>query len=232
MGLLERRAPNLYAVLDRDAWWMTWNTLLAWIPVVLAVGLFRYRAPGAAGGPGRTESREDALRGERSLPWWCGVGLFVLFLPNAPYVVTDLIHLGDDVRMVPGSWPVVTAVLPVYAVFIGSGFLAYYLALAEMGRYMDRAGYAAWRGITVIGIHAICAVGVYLGRRARLNSWEPVVEPHGTLERIVLSLSWRGAPVFIAATFLVTWAGYFVTKAVVESAWSTGERTMRSVLRL
>ena len=28
--------------------------------------------------------------------WWLGVVVFALFLPNAPYVVTDIIHLRLD----------------------------------------------------------------------------------------------------------------------------------------
>jgi uncharacterized membrane protein len=212
VGLLERVAPNLTDVVRHDALWMTWNTFLAWIPVVLALVLFR-----APWGP-------DDRRGPF---WWAGLGLFVLFLPNAPYVATDLIHLRSDVELVGADGPVVTAVLPVYAVFIGSGFLAYYLSLAELGRYLDRIGLGHWRGTATLAAHGLCAVGVFLGRWARLNSWEPVVEPRGAFERVVLILSWSWAPVLILATFVVTAAGHFVTKAVVEAAWAMLLRTAR-----
>lgn len=205
MGLLEAMAPNLVKVVRDDLWWMTWNTLLAWAPVVLAFGLFRRRA-------------SDHVR---TWLWWTGAALFLLFLPNAPYVVTDLVHLHDDVLLVGGRWPVITAVLPVYGVFIGSGFLAYYLALRELGLYLERIGLGTWRALTTGGVHGLCAVGVYLGRHARLNSWEPVVEPHDTLQRVVLTLSWRWAPFFVVATFVVTLVGHFVTKAVIEAAWQT-----------
>jgi uncharacterized membrane protein len=212
MDVLEHMAPNLTLVLRRNAWWMTWNLLLAWIPVGLGVLLFW-----------RPDDRRRSL-------WWCmGLGSFGLFLPNAPYVVTDLIHLRQDVVMVGHEWPVITAVLPVYGSFIGAGFLAYYLSLALLGGYLDRLGWGRWRGSTFVALHAVCAVGVYLGRHIRLNSWEPVVQPRDTLERVVLGLSWRWAPFFIAATFLVTWAGHFVTKAVVEAAWQTVVRWTRSL---
>ena len=36
---------NLVDVVRHDIWWMTWNTLLAWVPVVLALVLFRLRWP-------------------------------------------------------------------------------------------------------------------------------------------------------------------------------------------
>ena len=73
----------------------------------------------------------------------------------------------------------------------------------------------------MIGLHGLCAIGVFLGRHARLNSWEPVVEPHDTLQRMVLTLSWRWAPAAVAATFLVTWLGHFITRAIIETAHQT-----------
>jgi uncharacterized membrane protein len=178
MGLLEEIAPNLVDLLRRNIWWMGWNTLLAWIPMVLAWGLFR--------GGGRGVSRSPL--------WWAGVVLFVLFLPNAPYVVTDLGHLRTDLALANRGGPAVTAVLPVYLLLIGSGFLSYYLALERVRGYLGRVGLEAWQLRVTVGLHALCAVGIFLGRWARLNSWEPVVDPQGALERIVLQLTWNWAP--------------------------------------
>ena len=63
------------------------------------------------------------------------------------------------------------------------------------------------------------AVGIFLGRWSRLNSWEPVVHPRDALERTLLALTWTDAPLLIAAMFAVTAVGHFVTRAVVETAW-------------
>jgi uncharacterized membrane protein len=216
MGLwqhFERLAPNLARVLHRDARWMTWNLILAWIPVGLALLLFR---------------RGEGHR--RTGVWWVGAGLLALFLPNAPYVFTDLVHLRDDVLLVGHGGSVLSGVLPVYAAFIGAGFVAYYLVLRELGRYLTASGLGAWVAPATLATHAVCAVGVYLGRLARLNSWEPVVQPHDTLQRMVLTLSWRWAPVLVLATFLMTWAGHFVTRAVLEAAWQGTVRLTRQVV--
>ena len=181
--------------------WLLVNTVLAWLPAVLAFPLFTL---------GR-----DARRG---VLWWGGVVLFVLFLPNAPYVVTDLVHLRSDVSDAHG--PVVTGVLPVYAAFIASGFLAYYLALLQLRRYLVHHGLRARVPAVVLGLHLLVAVGIFLGRWSRLNSWEPVVHPRDAFERVLLAFTWTDAPALIAATFVVTAFGHFVTRAVVETAWA------------
>jgi uncharacterized membrane protein len=64
------------------------------------------------------------------------------------------------------------------------------------------------------------AVGIFLGRWSRLNSWEPVVNPRDAVERVLLALSWSDAPLLVAAVFVVTAVGHFVTRAVVETAWA------------
>ncbi|MBL1076569.1 DUF1361 domain-containing protein [Nocardia sp. 2] len=214
MAVVEMVGPSLTGVLERNGFWMVWNTVLAWIPVGLALLVFR-----------------TGQAGERRLPgsplWWGGAVLLLLFLPNAPYVVTDLVHLRDDIEA-NGNGPVVSTVLPVYAAFIASGFLAYYLVLAEFGRFLERVGFGAWRPVATIAVHFLCAIGVFLGRWVRLNSWEPVVQPRGTLERMVLALTWEWAPLLIAAVFTATAVGHFVTRAVVE----TGVQSLRRGARL
>ncbi|TDC49292.1 DUF1361 domain-containing protein [Actinomadura sp. KC345] len=209
MGILEQVAPNLVGVLRRDALWMTWNTILAWIPVGLAWLVFR------------------GDRVSRSPFWWAGLTLFILFLPNAPYVVTDIVHLRGDVLQANDGGPVMTAILPVYAVFIGSGFLAYYLALRGALDHLTRLGLDAWRFPATVAAHGLCAIGVFLGRWARLNSWEPVIDPHGTLERIFIHLTWTWAPVLILATFLVTWVCHFMTRAIAEATFETTRKGVR-----
>jgi uncharacterized membrane protein len=199
---LDSRVTALRAVVDDNLMWMVWNSLLAWLPAVLAFVLFT---------AGRDQRRRSPL-------WWGGVALFVLFLPNAPYVVTDLVHLRGDVQAA-GDGPVVTTVLPVYAALIASGFLAYYLSLAQLGRYLDRCGLGRRRPAIVLGLHLVVAVGVFLGRWSRLNSWEPVVRPRDTVERMLLALTWSEAPLLIVTLFVVTAVGHFVTRAIVETAW-------------
>jgi uncharacterized membrane protein len=187
-----------------NRWWMSWNALLALLPALFAVHLFRpHRAPGPL--------------------WTIELVAFVLFLPNAPYVVTDLVHLRSDVVVAGSDAAVYAGVLPLYGAFIALGFGAYAISLHELAGWLRRSGRPHLVGRAQMGLHALCAVGVLLGRVARLNSWDTLTEPHGTIERALGTLSWRGAPIALVVLFLVIWLGHAVTRALAEAAatWAT-----------
>jgi len=187
--------------------WITWNLTLAFIPALLAIVLF--------GSPGK-----------RGAGWWCGVAAFVLFLPNAPYVVTDLVHLRGDVLAARSDGVVVAGVLPMYAAYIFAGFVAYVVSL-ELARSELRR-----RAPTLDGpwfepaAHLVCSIGIVLGRIARLNSWDVATSPTSALERAVLTLSWRGAPFAVVVVFIAVACTYALVKgmthAVLRRKWLLG----------
>src|SRR5688572_18167291 len=113
MAFLRAVAVDVGEIAWGNRWWMTWNTLLAMVPASLAIVLFRH------------EGRKRWL-------WWSGVVTFVLFLPNAPYVVTDLVHLRRDVGQTNTDAAVYAGVLPLYASYIAVGFGCYVVALHEV----------------------------------------------------------------------------------------------------
>ena len=68
--------------------WMGWNLFLAIIPCVLSFILFARRSP---------------RRLSKNPIWWFGLAVFILFLPNAPYIITDIIHFVDNATTTGGS---------------------------------------------------------------------------------------------------------------------------------
>ena len=172
---------------------MTWNSVLAVLPAVAAVALFRYRDRWGA-------------------TWGVGLVTFLLFLPNAPYVVTDLVHLRGDVLQASSDATVYAGILPLYGVFIALGFASYAASLHEVRVWLRRSGRGQAIGVIELGLHSLCAVGVLLGRVARLNTWDTVTQPEGTLARAIGVLSWRASPVVLAGLFVVIWLGHAVTR--------------------
>jgi uncharacterized membrane protein len=134
--------------------WMQVNFVLAVLPVLGAYTLHRWWRPM---GP---------------LRWPLAVAV-VLLLPNAPYVVTDLIHLRPSIEWAPSRAAVYAGVVPLFTVLIATGVLSYAYTLHLMRKHMRLAGWSRRRRVGVeVGVSSMCALGVALGRISRLNSWD------------------------------------------------------------
>jgi uncharacterized membrane protein len=182
-----------------NADFMAWNLTLALVPVVIGAVLFR--------------------RPRTSPLWWLGLAAFLAFLPNAPYVLSDVIHLADDVRATQSDTVVVAGVLPQYAAFFLAGLLAYVVALGEMTRWLATRG---WDRLHIAGVelavHAACAVGVYLGRVPRFNSWDLVTRPDAVATTAAEHLSDRYPLALVVATFVVLVVSTVVLRALLDDA--------------
>jgi uncharacterized membrane protein len=151
--------------------------------------------------------------------WWAGVAAFVLFLPNAPYVVTDLIHLRSSLRSATVRGTAVFGVLPIFTVFVLAGFACYALALYEVGRAVARTAWARRSRTLTFGLHAACAVGVLIGRVPHINSWSVVTHPGLAVSLSAHTLSNPAAPLVVAVLFAVIWLGYESTRAVAHTVY-------------
>ncbi|MGB3437572.1 MAG: DUF1361 domain-containing protein [Actinophytocola sp.] len=152
------------SALVANAAWMGWNAFLALVPLVLARVLF----------------------GHRVRPRWLlvtGGAVFVAFLPNAPYVLTDVLHLPRDLAATHG-W-VAAGLLAQYLCLFAIGFAAYVLSLVRLERWLADHGVSP-RAVLVtdLSLHALCAVGIVLGRVFRFNSWDLVTNPGGLLDLV------------------------------------------------
>jgi uncharacterized membrane protein len=177
--------------------WMAWNLTLALVPLVLAITLFR------------GDRRPTAT-------WWLGMLVFVALLPNAPYVLTDVVHFLPNVRGTE-RLSVALAFIVQYGVFFLVGAESYVVSIVLFTRWLAAQGWARAAVPVEVGINLLCAVGIYLGRVDRLNSWDVVVAPR----RFLASLSGLGSPRALALTMLafvvvswVYWAGKYVTLAL------------------
>ncbi|MGB3137981.1 MAG: DUF1361 domain-containing protein, partial [Nodosilinea sp.] len=110
--------------------------------------------------------------------WWAGLVMFLVFLPNAPYVLTDIIHLirGTSSGQIP-IWVIALVFIPIHTVAIMLGFEAYVISILNLVSYLNRYGARPLILPIELLIHALCAVGIYLGRFLRFNSWDLVVDP-------------------------------------------------------
>jgi uncharacterized membrane protein len=165
---------------------IAWNLLLAWIPFLLA--LIVYERAGNAAGDGRPTVALTAL----GLLW-------LLFLPNAPYIVTDLKYVGRG-----GGVPVLYDVLLLSAAAwtgLLLGLTSLFLVHAVARRLVGPVN--AWA--FVVGAVALSSFGIYLGRVQRWNSWDVFARPTQLLGDIASgALHPLSHPRPIAVTILFT----------------------------
>jgi uncharacterized membrane protein len=155
---------------------IAWNLFLAWIPFMLALVVYE-RA--------RWMSRPSLV---------ALAGLWLLFFPNAPYIVTDLKHIGDAGRI-----PVLYDVLFLSAAAwtgLLLGLTSLFLVHAVARRMLGAV--SAW-GL-VVGVLAASSFGIYLGRVQRWNSWDVFIRPEALLGQI--ADGFHAAP--LALTVLLT----------------------------
>ena len=183
---------------------LVWNLTLAWVPLLLA--LFVY---------------DRSRRGTPLLGLALPLTLWLLFLPNAPYIVTDFVHLSassraplwfDGVELSAYSW---TGML--------LGFVSLYLVHAVARHRLGAV--AGWAG--VLAVLALISAGVYLGRVERWNSWDLVIRPGTRLAQIHTRLA--GDPASLSRALGLTLAmavllalAYFVFYVLMGTRLETG----------
>ena len=155
---------------------------------------------------------------ERSFFWWIGVLLFIAILPNAPYILTDIIHFYNAVRMISSAWAITLVIVPTYILFIGIGWFAYVFSLVNIRQYMSRNQLGAYVAVTELTLHMLCAIGIYIGRFIRFNSWSLVTEPKQFLQVLPGELLGKFPLIVILLTFLIITILYAIFKPLIQNS--------------
>jgi uncharacterized membrane protein len=142
---------------------LIWNLFLAWLPYAAA----------------RTMQVLDRRGWTRSGLLLVGV-FWLAFLPNAPYLVTDPVHLaiGSQSPHRLAFDAVLFGVVALLGLLLGVASLALVHELVE--RHLGPA--VGWTFVTTVSLAT--AFGVYLGRVARWNSWAVATDPRPLLQDI------------------------------------------------
>jgi len=148
-----------------DLDYLLWNLALAWVPLVAALAL--------------DDVRSTPLRYQLPL-----LALWLAFFPNAPYLVTDLIHIDPADHTAIGILGD-AALVSVAPVGLALGFSS--LMLVER-TVRQRSGSRVALAVSVLSLVIAC-LGIYLGRVVRLNSWDLLSRPRvvgSVLHQLVL----------------------------------------------
>ena len=166
---------------------LAWNLILAWVPLVIAVVAYA-----------------RARRGVGPVVWVLLVP-WLLFFPNAPYLLTDFIHLDE------GPAPLWYDALMLSA-FAWTGLMLGFGSLYLVQLILRRAFGSALAWAAVLAALALASVGVYIGRFIRFNSWDALLHPVRVAEVVreqLGSVPLRTAEALVALTTFLA-VGYLV----------------------
>ena len=154
MGLFAARATTSESY--RYAF-LVWNLFLAWIPFGFA--WIAYTS---------THLPKYLMY---ILVGVCAV-LWLLFFPNAPYILTDFQHL----TRLNGEAPVWYDVIMLLW-FSWNGLFLGVISLYFMQKVVARwlGGISSW--VFVVGVTVLSSLGIYVGRFLRWNSWDLILNP-------------------------------------------------------
>ena len=192
-ALIFASVASVALVLARVAWtgnimygFLIWNLFLAWLPLALALLA--------------ADAYERAETGR-----WRPIALgtaWLLFFPNAPYILTDITHLTNRYSL--HFWVDLTLVLLCALTGLVLGFVSLYLMQGVVARAFGRL--ASWAFIALVT--GLTGFGIYLGRFLRFNSWDVVLRPGRVYQQLDAWMDGSGvnqaSPAFLVlfATFL------------------------------
>ncbi|WP_223033774.1 DUF1361 domain-containing protein [Hanstruepera marina] len=157
---------------------LVWNLFLAIIPYAISLFL---------------ESKPTLSKPKHFLY----MGTWLTFLPNAPYIVTDFIHLRLSLNYM------VWLDFVVIASFAITGLAFYFLSINSMLKILKTNFKLQNEKYMLFVIFLLSSFGVYLGRFLRYNSWEIIQNPitliTDILSIIVFPKTHAGAWVFTIA---------------------------------
>jgi len=165
-----------------------WNIFLAFIPYVITLLLQIHK------------------NWQRSTYIWLPfAGVWLLFLPNTPYLISDLQHL----RHSDPSTIWMDALL--LTTFVWYAFLIFFLTVRDMQNIIRPKIKAAYIHHLTISVFILCGFGIYLGRFLRWNSWDIIKNPLALLYDICIRVR---HPFAYYETWMVTFGYTLITTLV------------------
>ena len=165
---------------------LVWNLGLAWIPFILAYLAF-------------------ILSWRRNLVSFvipAFAFLWLIFFPNAPYILTDLQHLNQSS---PASLVWYDVIMLVW--FSWTGMLLGIVSLNLMQEIIRREFGRLPGWVFVFFVAGLSSVGVYLGRFIRLNSWDILQTPSNAAGSV---WDWLADPSLKSIGFVSLYTLFFI----------------------
>ena len=170
LGLLLSRMWYSHTV---HYWFLAWNLVLAWVPFVSA---------------GLAYTLSSTRRTAAYVTVVVSAVVWLVFFPNAPYILTDFLHLGSMGDIVPGWFDVLLLFW-----FAWTGLMLGVVSLYLMQDIVHRALGATAGWVFAVLAAGLGSFGIYVGRFLRWNSWDLLRRPESLTEQLFGNVTGAGS---------------------------------------
>ena len=148
---------------DPQYFFYPWNLFLATVPYLLSKRLRKYK--------------RINLKVVMILLCW------LLFLPNAPYIITDLFHFQER-PPVPYWFDLLLVVSAAW-----NGVVLCFASLLQTEKFLTKHIKLKWIKPASIILITLCSYGMYLGRYKRYNSWSIITRPDDIFHTVISNIA-------------------------------------------
>lgn len=171
-----------------------WNTFLAIIPLVFSNML----------------AKQSRL-GFKSI---CILLMWLIFYPNAPYIVTDLFHYVER-PPVPYWFDLLICISAVW-----NGLILGLISLVQVEHFLMLHLKPIGVKMLVFSSFLLCSYGIYIGRFLRFNSWDIITDIDGlfnaSLQRIIHPFQYTTTWGFTILFAIMMAMFYYTIKSIIN----------------
>lgn len=169
-------------------WFLLWNLFLAFVPFVIS-------------------STISHIKPANNWLWWMSVFVWLLFFPNAPYIITDFEHLRQMPHVPIWYDSVLLFVSALNGLWIGC------ISLMQMEQVWHTKYPKIKARYFLALVMLLSGFGVYLGRVLRFNTWDILTKPSSVFDIVFQR-------VFFPWQNLYTWAVTVLFAGVLWMAYA------------
>lgn len=157
--------PNYIDLPKGTMIFLIWNLILAWIPYIASLALQ----------PIYKKSKSKIMIFFILMIW-------LFFFPNAPYIITDFVHLKKRIGL--PFWYDITLLFSL----AGIGLMLGLLSLLKVEKFL-MGHLATWKAKLIsLSTIPLCGLGIWIGRYQRWNTWDIITRPEMLLMDIYLQM--------------------------------------------
>jgi uncharacterized membrane protein len=140
--------------------------------------------------------------------FFVGILIWLAFIPNSFYILTDLIHLTNS------NSPIIWLDVMIISSYAFIGFVFGTLSLVDFENIIKSKISIKFVSIIIPFVCFLCGIGIFIGRILRYNSWDILSNPFELVTDCVFALTTYKSILFSIHFCIIIYFSYLINKII------------------